>query len=486
LRLETGHMIRAATLCATIACLGLAGAVRAADPGDGARGAPAAYRVALRSANVPIEAAALVIRPLDAGPIRVEDRGNAAMSPASTLKLVTTWVALNRLGPGFRWRTDALASGAIRQGTLEGHLALRGSGDPALVVENLWLLVQRIRGFGIRAIRGDVLLDRSAFAPVVVDPESFDGAELRAYNVGPDALLVNFKAVTFDFVPDPASGTARIVVTPALAGARIPQAVRGVDGPCGDWRARLQGDFSTELAPAFRGAYPLDCGTRSWHVNLLEPTAYFEAVFRAMWEGGGGTWSGHAVDAAVPADARPVANFESRTLPEVIRDINKFSNNVMARQLFLTLGRSDPAATPAVEPATAARAAAAVRETLAAQGLVMPELVLENGSGLSRNERIAPANLASLLESAWRSPLAPEFISSLPLTGVDGTARKRTAAAGNAHIKTGMLNGVRAIAGYVQAGSGRHYVIVAIINHANAGAAQAAHDALLDWVQREG
>ncbi len=170
----------------------------------------------------------------------------------------------------------------------------------------------------------------------------------------------------------------------------------------------------------------------------------------------------------------------------MIRDINKFSNNVMARQLFLTLGHDDPGKATTGEPATAALGAAAIRETLAAQGLPMPELVLENGSGLSRNERIAPASLAALLERAWRSALAPEFISSLPLTGVDGTTRKRAAAAGNAHIKTGMLSGVRAIAGYVQAGSGRHYVIVAIINHPNAGAAQAAHDALLDWVQREG
>ena len=442
---------------------------------------PAAYLAALRDAGVATRASAVVIRPLDAGGVAVTENAGGAMSPASTMKLVTTWSALNLLGPAWTWRTEVYAIGPLIDGALAGELAFRGSGDPTLVIENLWLLVQRIRATGLREIRGDVLLDKSIFEPQPYDPEDFDGAGDRAYNAGPDALLVNFKALSFDFVPDPQAGVARIVATPQLAGLRLAPSVPGSNAPCGDWRASLRGDLTNPLAPQFRGSYPLACGTRSWHVNALDHSAYFGAVFRALWEGGGGVWTGRVRDAALPAGARQIASRESRTLAEVIRDINKFSNNVMARQVFLTVGAAASAL-----PGNAARASQAIRGFLAARGLSVPELVLENGSGLSRSERIAPANLAAMLVDAWRSPLMPELMSSLPIVGVDGTTKGRRAAAGAAHLKTGMLADVRAIAGYVVANSGRRYVLVAIINDPSARGAQRAHDALLDWLQKTG
>ncbi|MCC6173403.1 MAG: D-alanyl-D-alanine carboxypeptidase/D-alanyl-D-alanine-endopeptidase [Gammaproteobacteria bacterium] len=445
------------------------------------RAPPPAYAAALRDAGIPTRSAAVVIRPLDAGGVALAENAASTMSPASTMKLVTTWAALNLLGPAYTWRTEVHAVGPIVDGKLNGQLVFRGSGDPTLVIENLWLLVQRIRATGLSEIRGDVVLDRSAFEPVAHDPEDFDGAGDRAYNAGPDALLVNFKTLSFDFVPDPQAGVARIVPTPQLAGMQLTPTVRGSNGACGDWRAALRGDVSNPLAPVFRGSYPLACGTRSWHVNALEPTPYFAAVFRTLWENSGGSWAGRVREGSLPAGARLVAWRESRPLAEVIRDINKFSNNVMARQLFLTIGAESGG-----RPANGARAAQAVRAFLTSRGQAMPELVLDNGSGLSRSERIAPANLATLLVDAWRSPLMPELMSSMPIVGVDGTTRTRRAAAGAAHLKTGMLNDVRAIAGYVIADSGRRYVIVAIINHPAARGAQRAHDALLEWLRHNG
>ncbi len=442
---------------------------------------PAAYRAALAAAGLPPRAASVVIRPLDGGPIELAENAAAAVSPASTMKLVTTYASLLRLGPAYTWTTEAFALGPLENGVLDGALAIRGHGDPTLVIEKLWLLVQRIRGFGVREIRGDLVLDRTAFEPVAFDPEEFDGAESRAYNAGPDALLVNFKAVSLEFVPDAASATARILMTPALAGARVPAAVRAVGGACGDWRARLRADISNPLAPRFAGEYALACGTRAWHLNALQPAEYFGAVFRRLWEDSGGRWSGKTREAAVPANARLVAMHESRPLIDAIRDINKFSNNVMARQVFLTMGAETSQA-----PANTANGAAAVRQALATRGLNFPELVLENGSGLSRVERLAPASLATLLQDAWRSPWQAELMSSLPISGTDGTLRSRRVAAGAAHLKTGLLSNVRAIAGYIQARSGRRYVLVGIINDPRAGAAQAAHDALIDWLYQTG
>jgi D-alanyl-D-alanine carboxypeptidase/D-alanyl-D-alanine-endopeptidase (penicillin-binding protein 4) len=235
------------------------------------------------------------------------------------------------------------------------------------------------------------------------------------------------------------------------------------------------------MAPAFRGAYPLSCGEQLWHLSLLDHGRYFAAAFGALWSSAGGTWSGRVREGTVPADARRIALHESAPLAEVIRDVNKFSNNVMARQIYLTVGTDGGR-----QAASAARAEAAIRAWLDSRGLAMPELVLENGAGLSRTERISAGSLARLLRHAFAGPLMPELMASLPLAGVDGTMRKRSGAAGAAHIKTGLLADVRAIAGYVDAASGRRYVVVAIINHANARSGQAAHDALLQWVYANG
>jgi D-alanyl-D-alanine carboxypeptidase/D-alanyl-D-alanine-endopeptidase (penicillin-binding protein 4) len=442
---------------------------------------PESIAAALRSANVPIGAVGISVVPLAGTGLTLSVNEGALMNPASTMKLVTTLAGLEILGPQFAWRTEALAVAPLSAGTLEGDLYLRGSGDPRFVVEHLWLLIQRLRGLGLREIRGDLLLDRSSFESVAHDPGAFDGETLRPYNAGADALLLNYKTVTFHFVPDLASKQVRLYAVPALAGMALPATVRTVEGPCNDWRARLGGDFSDPMRPQFRGAFPLSCGDRAWHVSLLNPTSYLDAVFRALWTDSGGTWRGRARDGVAPADARRLAQHESESLAEVIRDINKFSNNVMARQLFLTIGGE-----VTKQPANADRAQRAVGDWLVGKGLERRDFVLENGAGLSRVERLTPAGLSRLLASAFSSPLMPEFTSSLPLVGVDGTMRKRTGAAGSAHIKTGLLADTRAVAGYVLAVSGRRYAVVAFVNHPNANLSQGALDELLNWVYVNG
>jgi D-alanyl-D-alanine carboxypeptidase/D-alanyl-D-alanine-endopeptidase (penicillin-binding protein 4) len=442
---------------------------------------PEAVASALRTAQVPASAIAVTVVPLSSGGAAFASNEQVPMNPASTMKIVTTLAGLELLGPQYVWRTDVLATAPLVAGVLEGDLYLRGSGDPRLVIEDLWLLVQRIRGAGVREIRGDLVLDRSAFEPIAHDPNAFDGEGLRPYNAGPDALLLNYKAVSFHFLPNPDTRQVRVYAMPALAGMTVPASVKGVQGACNDWRGRLAGDFSDPLRPQFPGVFPFACGERVWHVNLLTPLQYAQTVFRSLWDAGGGTWRGRARDGSVPADARRLAQHESRALAEVIRDINKFSNNVMARQLFLTIG-----AEVSRQPANLERAQRAVGDWLVAKGVDRRDFVLENGAGLSRSERITADGLARVLASAYASALMPEFMSSLPIVGVDGTMRKRLGAAGAAHIKTGLLADTRAIAGYVLAASGRRYVVVAIVNHPNAGASQNALDALLNWVYVQG
>ena len=427
----------------------------------------------LRAAGVPLSNVAVVVQ--EAGSTRSSLTMNAhqPLNPASTMKLVTTYAALELLGPAYRWKTEAWLDG--------DNLILKGYGDPKLSYESFWMLLRNLRGRGLREIRGDVILDRSYFAPVPDVP--FDNEPYRPYNVPPDALLLNFKTLRFTFVPD--QGRVRIFVEPALPGLELVNSLRLADGPCTEGRAfREQIGATFEPTPrprvSFAGAYPLQCGEKELNVALLAPEEYLAGMIRQLWAEMGGSWKGNVRDGLVPPGARLLYTHESEPLAEAIRDINKFSNNVMARQLFLTL-----AAELVRTPADAEAATLAIRQWLTLKGIRAPELVLENGSGLSRNERISAANLAAVLQAAWKSPLMPEFVSSLPVVAADGTMKKRMRGeriAGSAHIKTGLLNDARAMAGYVTGRSGRRHVVVMIVNHPKAPETDAAMDALLSWV----
>jgi D-alanyl-D-alanine carboxypeptidase/D-alanyl-D-alanine-endopeptidase (penicillin-binding protein 4) len=402
------------------------------------------------------------------------------MHPASVMKLFTTQAALELLGPAFTFRTDVLATGTISGGVLSGDLVIRGGGDPKLTYEKLWQIAHHVRARGVREIRGDVILDRGYFAPMAPhDPASFDKEPRRAYNVGPDALLVNFAAIDFRFIPE--GQAIRVTGEPDLPSVEIASRIRIVPGPCNAWRQGLayevveNGMLATVV---FSGTYPADCGEKSWPLAILDPGRFTEALWRWVWSEAGGKLAGKVRNGTVPADARLVYRHESEPLANLVRDTNKFSNNVMARHLFLALS-----AEPKGAGGEAQASARVVSEWLARRGIDATGLVLENGSGLSRNERSSAATLAALLRTAWSGPLMPELASSFPVLSIDGTLKQRgRLAGGQAHLKGGTLAGVQAVAGYVLDRGGRRWIVVMIVNNPNAGLAQPAMDALVDWV----
>ena len=429
---------------------------------------------ALRSAGIPQASVAAWVQDVGAATPSLTLRAEAPMQPASVMKLVTTYAALELLGPAYRWKTEAYLDGE--------HLVLRGTGDPKLNYESFWMLLRNLRGRGLRELRGDVVLDRSYFEPAPYS--AFDSDAFRPYNVTPDALLVNFKSLRFTFVPEPERGV-RVFAEPALPGLEIANTLKLGAGSCPDgtraFRELVQASFQAQPPRAsFAGLYPLSCGERDLNVALHDPQDYVAALIRQLWGEMGGTWSGAVREGSASPAARLLYVHESEPLSEIVRDINKFSNNVMARQLFLTLG-----AELGGPPARAEAAARAIKEWVASKKIAAPELVLENGSGLSRLERISAQHLGALLQAAWRSPVMPEFVSSLPIVAADGTMRKRLRServAGSAHIKTGLLSDARAIAGYVLDRHGQRHVVVMIVNHPKARDADAAMDALLESV----
>ena len=437
---------------------------------------PAPVTAALKEAGIPLQSVGIVVQSVDSTTSLIRHNAAQPMNPASAMKLVTTYAALELLGPAYTWKTEALADNPPVNGQLSGNLYLRGSGDPRLTLEHFWLLLRQLRTRGIDHINGDVILDRSAFALPPHDPAAFDNEPLRPYNAGPDALLVNFDSLRLTLRPDADQKTVNVIAETPDDDLHIDNRITLTQDACGDWRERIKPAVVGE-AMEITGSFSAQCGDKPLNLSPWPADRQVERLFRALWRELGGTFKGQVREGLAPSAALSIAAQESPALAEIVRDINKFSNNVMARQVFLTLA--------AERPATPDGARLRIKGWLADKGVPMPEAVLDNGSGLSRTERISAEGLSQLLLAAWKSPVMPELMSSLPLAGVDGTLKKRLgngAATGRAHLKTGYLENVRAIAGYVLDSNDKRWVVVFLINDAKSRQGKPAMDALLRWV----
>jgi D-alanyl-D-alanine carboxypeptidase/D-alanyl-D-alanine-endopeptidase (penicillin-binding protein 4) len=454
-----------------------------AAPSAGRAELPRAVARAFLDHGVPLNRVAIVVQ--EAGKRRTLFAHDAArpMNPASVMKLVTTFAALELLGRDYRWKTEAYLGGPLVDGVLRGDLILKGYGDPKITLEQWQSFIATLRANGLEAVDGDLALDRSHFALPVHDPATFDGEPLKPYNVGPDALLVNFKSVRLVFTPDSAANAVAVGAEPRLAEVAVGPPPPLVAADCGDWRGALGATFVDQRDRAevsFAGRYAASCGEHDWWVALLDHPHYVHAIFSAAFRAAGGRFAGGVKERRAPRNAGPFATLESPPLYDIVRDVNKLSNNVMARQIFLTLG-----ATASSPPATPAKAAEAIARWLKLRKLAVPGLVLENGSGLSRRERITAGGLTRLLLAADASDVRDEFASSLAVAAMDGTLQRRFqngSVAGQALLKTGSLDGVRAIAGYVIDAAGRRFAVAAIVNHPNAARAGGALEFLVQWV----
>jgi len=432
---------------------------------------------ALAAVDIPAANVSVVSQPLESGSKGWSLNPNSLRLTASTAKLYTTYAALVRLGPATTLKTEVWQSG--------NDLIIVGSGDPSLTVERLSSLLRQLRAQGLKDLRGNIVLDRSRFGPAAslpFDPTAFDGKPMRPYNVGPDALLLNFRAMQVVLTPQDGGVLARLD-TP-LAGAVVDNQLQLGDGPCSDWKDNVQSTVSGNFRITLKGKFPRSCTPQTLQlaahgtdlVGEAGANKYAEALIRGLWQEMGGTWSGHAVSGVKPASAVWLASSESPPVAQLVRDINKYSNNVMARQLFLLLADA---------PATQAGAEQALRQTLAARGVPMKHLVIENGSGLSRKEATTAEEMTGLLRVIWNDPRMPELLSSLPIGGTDGTLKKNKNNGGDTgriRLKTGSLENTRTAAGYVQDGNGRWHTLVVMIQDpkatANYGALREAIDQL--------
>lgn len=487
-----------ALFAASLACVG---AARAELPAPVAR--------LLDAAGIPQDALGVLV--LRGNTTLLAHGAGRSMAPASTMKLVTTMVGLEHLGPAFRGRTELRSSAELAGGVLKGDLILRGGADADFNADALEHMLQALRNQGIKTIRGDLVLDRQLFRPARADigAAPFDESPESRYNVVPDALLLNTNLLQVEL-----SSTGKqlnLLMMPPLEGVSIESDMALTDGPCARWQEswRTPGyvrDDAGHLSVILHGGFPKNCA-KSTSINVLDRHDYSERMFRAAWRRLGGSFTGVVREAAPAAElasapaslpgadageTRLLAEHVARALPEVLRDINKISDNAQARLLYLSLGSLEYDAMLGSRPlalagpdSTAVHAEQVVRQWFLRHHIDDTGLVIENGSGLSRAERIRPVQMAALLQAASASLWAPEFLASLPIAGLDGTMRRRlqdSPAAMRARIKTGALKNVMAIAGYAPDAGNRQCVVVAMINHELAGAGRAALDALIDWV----
>lgn len=454
---------------------------------------PAPFVEALHKINVPPEATGVYVQELGNGTAAplLDWHSEPAMQPASTMKLVTSYAALDLLGPAYTWKTQVYTTGSITGDVLDGDLILQGGGDPYLVLENFWMLLRQIRAKGIREIRGNLVIDTSWMLSQRFDAADFDGDPTRPYNVGPDAALINFNVLDLQLHPDQDGLHVQSGTPVAL---EINVEARIDSGSCGDWRSGLHPVFSMQdgqMQLRLTGHYAQSCGDKTWTLQPypLSPAEFDAALFRSLWKELGGQWQGQlqtgpSVAGAAAGATTQLITWKSAPLPEILRHMNKYSNNVMTRLVMLTLDHDAHQS-----PASAGRAAQLVQDWFARLGIDPQGLQLENGSGLSRLERISAQQMGRMLVHAWGSPFMPELLSSLPLAGADGSMQHRVAGLGvasRAHIKTGGLEGVRNIAGYVLAATGRRYAVVCFVNDPHAKQAELAQDILLQWIYEHG
>jgi len=485
---------------------------------------PSSVIDALKQANIPQTSVGVYVQAVDANQPLIAHNAQKALNPASVMKLVTTNASLDLLTPAYRWKTEVYRDGEVVNGVLQGNLIIKGFGDPNFKAQDFWRLLMRVQQTGIHEIKGDLIIDKSLFAKNSENIPAFDDEIWRAYNAKSSAFLVDGRHTSFRF--SAADNAVKVSQEFALNEVEVINNIQLSHDGCGDWRSRLlytvQSKPSNSVTVTFNGTFSPDCGERYLELSVLDDEQYAFYTFKKLWRELGGVFNGELKvelstqdlalqDSPINQDLQDFATkpslINNPNAPEnddlnvtqnsnahrvkvleqvseplgyVIRDLNKWSDNLMARQFLLTI-----AAEKQVLPATETKGAEVIKDWLASKNIVAKELIIENGSGLSRVERISSEHLGRMLVSAYNSPVMPEQMASLPILGVDGTAQKRlkdSSALGRVHLKTGSLDGVSAVAGYVLSSQNKRYVFVMIVNHTNAAASRTAQDALMEWV----
>lgn len=447
---------------------------------------PESLRLVLQSQPLPADSMGIWVQNTESKTPLVAHNADRLFNPASTIKLATTLAALLELGPSYTWPTSFRSTAAVENGVLRGDLIIRGTGDPGAVSEEHWRMLRDLqRMTGLKRIEGNVILDASYYMLPLEDPGAFDGQPYRAYNQLAYPLHVNSNAIRFHIIPE--NNSIRIEAEPPLPGLKINNQLTRGSGSCDAWQRGIRYEVGNKQV-TLSGSYPVNCG--NYELLRTAVAADFNAaeLFKLHWAQWGGELTGQVLShqGAPLNHSHTLMVHHSRPLADLIRVANKWSHNVMTRHMALSVGASRMGT-----PATLEKARVSLIEVLSEAGVSTQGMFIDNGSGLSRVGRISANQLGQILDIGWNSPRRPEFISSLSISGIDGTTRRHYRNAplsGQMHLKTGLLNQVSAISGYVRNRCNEDVMVVLLINHpeAHLGHGTRMQQRLMDWVYNTG
>lgn len=394
-----------------------------------------------------------------------DHEGDRAFNPASVTKVVTTSTALRLLGSGYTFKTHLLRAGALTDGVLHGDLVVKGEGDPSITVERLWRIASLLRVAGVKEILGNIVVDDSYFDAerTGVGYEDFD--DDRAYTAPLGAVSATWNTVMVAVRPGPRPGApAEVVLDPPTGYVTL--VAKAKTGRAGT-RRRVKVTIDDHRVVTVTGSYPLGAPEKDYYRPIDDPPSYFGTLLSEYLAAGGVITHGKVKVGLAPASAEPLFDFESEPLGVIVRDLNKFSNNFTAEQILKAVGAARYGA-----PGSTAKGLAAEKEFLDSLGVPPSSYTIQNGSGLTRDNRISPKLFAKVLAADWDDfQVRGDFIASLGIAGEDGTLRHRmigTAAQGALRGKTGTVDDSSCIAGYVRAANG-HTLAYAILMNGTMG-----------------
>lgn len=448
---------------------------------------PERVQLVIDGHDLPASSFSFYVREIGADAPLLSVNADRPMNPASAMKTITTLAALESLGPAYTWQTELYALGPIEDGVLHGDLLMKGGGDPFLVEDQLRSMLKSLQRAGVEHVEGNLVLDGSYFDPSVEDGDLIDNQAGRSYNTWPNAVIANFQSMTFYFYPHPNGHDVIIRTDPRLPNVTVTNRLTQANRSCGGY----QRGISFNLNPSdpseviFEGRFPSRCDRYQMVREVLDAPDYTFGLFMELWKELGGTLDGGLRRGQVPDDLEPIVVWNSVPMSDIIKSINKYSNNLMTRHLLLTLG-----AEILGPPATVEKGIEAVKNYLELQSLDSQQLTMSNGAGLSRDTRVTATLLNEVLQTAWASPWMPEYVASLPINGFDGTMKNRVRGrqmSGRMHVKTGSLDEVAAVNGFVYSRSDRVFAVSAMVNHelADRGPGVELLDALLTWVYQQ-
>ncbi len=424
---------------------------------------PAGLNTIVKKSGIPSKDISIYIKEAGKNNKRVVASLNAstARTPASVIKVLSTYAALLKLGFDYRWPTEFYTKGQVKNGVLNGDLIVKGYGDPTLSTKHLASIVDRIKAKGIRKITGNIVIDRSYFAVGNKNNSGFDKHTYSPYNAMPDAMMFNERISTICVTPKKNAVTKKVPDGSYV----IQNKLQRVNKPCKgrySWPGLRIDEKSATTQVILRGKISKNCGTRNLCQVITKPYKSFYYALKDALNKKGVKVSGGMRLNKVPKGAKKIFTHYSYSLEKIISRTAKKSNNLYARHLLLFLGAKMYGA-----PATLSKGRQAVEYILKSRGaLPKSTLSIDNGCGLSRTAKLNAKLLASVLDDGY-TRYGMRWMKTLSIAGVDGTIRRRfrgTVVRNRAWMKTGTLKRVKNISGYVKSKNGRYYTTVILVN----------------------